>query len=383
MTAPSTIIAPRARFHIWRLAVFLLLSASAVVGQARVHKQVRKRATGPSDGTWRFAVSGDSRNCGDVVMPGIAAGVMSDRAIFYWHLGDLRWISDIDQDFKQLRGEKWTLPNIVDYERHAWDDFMQNQVAPFGALPFYLGIGNHETTIPKTRADFLARFAGLLDAPAIREQRLQDDPSDRQVRTYYHWIHDGVDFINLDNATRDQFDDAQMKWLENDLARDGKNSAILAVVVGMHEALPDGLAPYHSMSQWSRGIESGRQVYQDLLKLQNEGHKKVYILASHSHFFMDGVFNTEYWRTRGGILPAWIIGTAGAVRYRLPANLKDANAAMTDVYGYLLATVNPPRTPKGTIRFEFKQLQESGIPAGVAQRFTPAFVHECFEHNRQ
>jgi hypothetical protein len=25
--------------------------------------------------SWKFAMAGDSRNCGDVVMPGIAAGV--------------------------------------------------------------------------------------------------------------------------------------------------------------------------------------------------------------------------------------------------------------------------------------------------------------------
>src|SRR6266478_8883658 len=39
---------------------------------------------------WSFAVSGDSRNCGDIVMPGIAEGVRADKAQFYWHLGDYR-----------------------------------------------------------------------------------------------------------------------------------------------------------------------------------------------------------------------------------------------------------------------------------------------------
>jgi hypothetical protein len=360
-----------------------MLAASVAAAQAPVRRQAGARRPATLPKAWRFAVSGDSRNCGDVVMPGIAAGVLSDHALFYWHLGDLRWISDIDQDFKQLRGERWTLPNIFDYERHAWDDFVDNQIAPFGSLPFYVGIGNHETTIPKSRSDFLARFADWLDSPALREQRMKDDPSDRQVRSYYHWVHDGVDFINLDNATHDQFDDAQMKWLEGVLTRDGKNPAISAIVVGMHETLPDGLAPYHSMSQWDRGRESGRQVYRDLLELQNQDHKKVYLLASHSHFYMAGVFNTEYWRTHGGVLPGWIIGTAGAVRYRLPPSAKDAKAAQTDVYGYLLATVNPSGTPRGTIDFEFKQLPESGVPPNVVQRFTPAFVHECFEHNRQ
>ena len=47
---------------------------------------------------WSFAVSGDSRNCGDVVMPAIAKGVHDDGAKFYYHLGDFRAIYDFDQD---------------------------------------------------------------------------------------------------------------------------------------------------------------------------------------------------------------------------------------------------------------------------------------------
>jgi hypothetical protein len=31
-----------------------------------------------SSDNWSFAVSGDSRNCGDIVMPGIAEGVRAD-----------------------------------------------------------------------------------------------------------------------------------------------------------------------------------------------------------------------------------------------------------------------------------------------------------------
>ena len=45
---------------------------------------------------WWFAVSGDSRNCGDVVMPAIAKQVREDGASFYWHLGDFRAIYDFD-----------------------------------------------------------------------------------------------------------------------------------------------------------------------------------------------------------------------------------------------------------------------------------------------
>ena len=47
----------------------------------------------PKEGTWRFIVSGDSRNCGDVVMPAIAAQAIEKyQPAFYWHLGDLRAI---------------------------------------------------------------------------------------------------------------------------------------------------------------------------------------------------------------------------------------------------------------------------------------------------
>jgi hypothetical protein len=94
---------------------------------------------------------------------------------------------------------------------------------------------------------------------------------------------------------------------------------------------------------------------------------------------MANIFNTEYWRTHGGVLPGWIIGTAGAVRYPLPPNYKDADAAETNVYGYLLGTVQPD----GQIHFTFEKLEPSDIPAPVAQRFTPAFVSWCFEHNSQ
>jgi hypothetical protein len=95
---------------------------------------------------------------------------------------------------------------------------------------------------------------------------------------------------------------------------------------------------------------------------------------------MDGIFNTEYVRSHGGALPGWIVGTAGAVRYPLPPNSGDAAAAVTNVYGYLLATVD---AEDGPIRFEFKQLQEQDIPAEVVGKYTASFVHECFAGNRR
>src|SRR5437868_9157417 len=70
---------------------------------------------------FKFAVSGDSRNCGDVIMPAIAAGAAKDGAQFYWHLGDLRAIYDFDQDIVDRRKKAGAPPlSIFDYERVAW-----------------------------------------------------------------------------------------------------------------------------------------------------------------------------------------------------------------------------------------------------------------------
>jgi hypothetical protein len=332
-----------------------------------------------SSGEWSFAVSGDSRNCGDVVMPAIAAGVKAKGVSFYWHLGDFRKNSDFDEDI-QHQPEHLRKPMTISvYYQTAWDDFIESQIVPFDPVPVYLGIGNHETIPPKTRQDFIVEFADWLDKPEIREQRLRDDPRAYQIRTYYHWVKDGVDFINLDNATDSEFDRGEIVWVEKVLERDAANPEIRTIVAGMHEALPDSISEGHSMAETADGVQSGRRIYLDLLKAQNEGHKRVYVLASHSHFFMDGIFNTEYWRANGGVLPGWIVGTAGAVRYPLPPDSKDARAAETNVYGFLLGTVRPG----GEMSFTFEKLNESDVPEAVVARYTPQFVGWCFAENSQ
>jgi hypothetical protein len=138
--------------------------------------------------TWSFAVSGDSRNCGDIVMPGIATGVQTDGARFYWHLGDFRANYDFDQDLLAAPEYRDKHLAIADYQRIEWQDFISQQVDPFADIPVYLAIGNHELVPPKTRADYLQQFADWLDTPTIHAQRLRDDPHDHELRTYYHWI---------------------------------------------------------------------------------------------------------------------------------------------------------------------------------------------------
>ncbi len=354
----------------------LALLSLGIFGAAAGHIAAQQ-GEGAGNAPWKFAVSGDSRNCGDVVMPGIAAGALAHQVRFYWHLGDFRKIYDFDEDM-QHEPEHLARPmSIADYEAKAWDDFIENQIAPFGSLPVFLGIGNHELAPGKTREDYIIEFADWLDAPVLREQRLRDNPKDHRLKTYFHWVEKGIDFINLDNASYDQFDADQIRWFERVLKHDESDPGIKTIVLGMHRALPDSISAGHSMNESPEGTESGRRVYVDLLKAKNDAHKRVYVLASHSHFLMENIFNTQYWLTHGGLLPGWIVGTAGAVRYPLPEKSSDARVAKTNVYGYLLGSVGPD----GEVQFEFQQLGEKDVPRAVVDRFTPEFVHWCFAQN--
>ena len=128
----------------------------------------------------------------------------------------------------------------------------------------------------------------------------------------------------------------------------------------MHKALPKSIAGTHSMT--TGGI-NGMGVYEKLLAARDKHGKLVYVLASHSHYYSPSLFDTSFWRTHGGVLDGWIIGTAGAQRYALPKNPPEG--ATNQHYGYMLATVNPPGAPQGTITFKFQPIEESDVPETV------------------
>ena len=310
-------------------------------------------------------------------MPAIAAGVHKDGARFYWHLGDFRANYDVDQDIQASPEYRGKHVGVAEYQRIEWPDFIAQQLDAFGDTTVRLAIGNHELVPPKTRVDYIQQFADWVDAPAIRDQRLKDDPRDHLVRTYYRWIERGVDFISLDNASEDQFDDAQMRWIERTLARDESDTNVRSVVVGMHDALPDSLTAGHSMNESAQMERSGRQVYQDLLNFRSKTGKPVYVIASHSHFFVEDVYNTACHTRPESVLPGWIIGTAGAVRYRLPKDMSRAKQARTDVYGYLLGNVSAD----GKIQFKFKEVKMEDVPAQVTERYGSQ-VQACFQENK-
>lgn len=362
----------KTRFWTSLCSLVLALCLTALAAAAAPHNDKNK-----NNKEWRFAAAGDSRDCGNVIMPAIAAGAEKNKSAFYWHLGDLRATAFIDQDYAHEPEHRGVPPDKSLYSRTQWDDFIQAQLNPFGSLPVFIGIGNHETYAPKSREQFIVQFADWLDSPPLRTQRLADDPNDHTVKTYFHWIQGGVDFINLDSSTPDQFDDYQLAWFERLLTRDREDQDVKSVVLGMHAALPDSLASGHSMSDSPTGTASGRQAYNDLLVFNRDTRKHVYILASHSHFFMEGIFASSYWEAHGGVLPGWIVGTAGAMRYPLPPGAAKAKAARQKVYGYLLGTVHGD----GSIDFTFQEIQRGDIPEKVISRYTGEFVDYCFAEN--
>jgi hypothetical protein len=356
------------------LVLALVLAAVAAPGALWT---ARAGAQQPAGSEWNFLVSGDARNCGDVVMPGIAATAARRQAVFYWHLGDLRWITNFDEDMQHQREHVTKPMGVTDYLALAWPDFIESQIVPFGEIPFLVGIGNHEVVPPKTREEFVPQFADWLDTPTLRGQRLKDDPQDHRLKTYYHWIDRGISFYFLDNASNEQFDATQVRWFERVLTKDSADASITTIVVGMHKPLPDGYNADHSMNESATSAESGRRVYADLLKARNVAHKHVYVLASHQHFYMEDAYDTPYWKDHGGVLPGYVVGTAGAVRYNLPR--PSPKVAITNVYGALVATVRPG----GEIRFEFEQLRESDVPPATTARYGQDFVHWCFVNNTQ
>ena len=126
------------------------------------------------------------------------------------------------------------------------------------------------------------------------------------------------------------------------------DSDVKRVVVGMHEALPDSIGNSHSMGDARAGAEgrsSGEETYKALENFRDhtypDGSKKpVYVLASHSHYYMNNIFATDKLtdNQKKQPLPGWIVGMAGAVRFALPEGAP--KTALTNIYGYLLGTVS-------------------------------------------
>ncbi len=241
------------------------------VGQAIPAPSADKTAVNNSvplpAGPWRFIVSGDSRNCGDVVMPTIAAHSAQFTPSFYWHLGDLRAIYKIDEDMAFEATSRGQTLACEDYERRVWNDFVEDQIAPFGSLPFYVGIGNHEVIPPKTEDAFKRQFPDWLDQPALHNQRLAGQRTGAAGGLLP--LDSGWRGFHLSRQCCESFSDEQVAWLGRRLESAKNNPAVKSVVVGMHESLPDSMANFHSMGDNAAARPSGEKAYKALISFRD------------------------------------------------------------------------------------------------------------------
>jgi hypothetical protein len=234
----------------------------------------------------------------------------------------------------------------------AWDDFIERQLGSFRRTPVLLSIGNHEL-YGRTRDDYRRAFRRwLLQAP-IHEQRVLDSSrgiSSAEGNTFYRVVRKGVDFISLDNADESGFSREQLVWLARVLAADAADDSVKTIVAGMHAALPYSTSRGHAMDATCAGLCSGQQAYDLLFRAQNlagpeEKRKHVYVLASHSHYFHENIYDTP--EHRGQVLPGWIIGTAGAQQYQ-----------ETIQYGYTRMEV----LSDGTLTVRFREVGADAPP---------------------
>jgi hypothetical protein len=309
-------------------------------------------------------------------MPVIARRAKAAHARFYWHLGDLRALYKIDEDYAGLHRGSPNVKDLKAYQKAAWDDFSQQQVAPFGRIPFFLGIGNHEI-IGNTRQDFVTHFAKLLDIEPIRRQRLADDPNDNTVRSYYHFYEQGVDFLYLDNADS-TFDQDQLAWALNRIAAAQSNKQVKILMVGMHESLPDSYTADHSMNQGGDKGESGRILYNRLLEFHQETGKPVHIFSSHSHYYLSNIYNTAALQSLGPVLPGWLVGTAGAQHYSVPPEVKSFTTWAENEYGYATVRVDPGA---GSVSVKFVPIKRRDLDRNVNWKFGRSTVDFCFSEN--
>jgi hypothetical protein len=268
-------------------------------------------------------------------MPKIARAIETEAGgppvELYWHLGDFRRMYDIDCDVLKRRHPAYDCKarppgqlgdfEMSEYLDAAWDDFIERQLGGFSKTPVLLSIGNHEL-YGRTRDDYKRAFRKWLVEAPIHEQRILDSARGiltPEGSTFYRVVRKGVDFISLDNADESGFSREQLVWLARVLALDAADDSVKTIVAGMHAALPFSTSRGHAMDASCAGLCSGRQAYDLLYRAQNlagppEKRKRVYVLASHSHYFLENIYDTP--ELRGQVLPGWIIGTAGAQQYQ-------------------------------------------------------------------
>ena len=131
------------------------------------------------------------------------------------------------------------------------------------------------------------------------------------------------------------------------------------------------------MSESPRGDKSGREAYEALWHAHDAAHKHVYVLASHSHYYMDNIFETADWKDK--VLPAGSSAqpALNAISYR--PKLRPRNTPRPMFMATSIATV----APDGAASFQFQRLSLDDLHAINGSRIPEPLVRWCYENNHQ
>ena len=164
----------------------------------------------------------------------------------------------------------------------------------------------------------------------------------------------------------------------NVIAADETDPNVKLLIVGMHESLPDSYSQDHSMTQGSDAGASGRALCKRLLEFRQKSGKPVHVFSSHSHYYLTDIYNTGAWQSNGGVLPGWLVGTAGAQHYSVPPEVKSFATWAENQYGYALVQVTPGT---GAVQIRFVPVQRQDLSAALIGEFGQAAVDFCFSGN--
>lgn len=148
----------------------------------------------------------------------------------------------------------------------------------------------------------------------------------------------------------------------------------------MHESLPDSYSMDHSMNQGSDHGDSGRTIYKRLLEFRKNTGKPVHVFSSHSHYFLTNIYNTGAWQTNGGVLPGWLVGTAGAQHYSVPPEVKSFATWAENEYGYTVVHVTPGGGSR-SVEVEFVPISRKDLAPEAESQFGPDTINFCFSEN--
>jgi len=124
----------------------------------------------PAGGTWRFVVSGDSRNCGDVVMPGLRERRRKIRPVLL-AFGRICGPSTLSTKTSNTAEYRETAIDCG-LRKHCVADFIDSQIAPFGSIPFFVALGITRRFRPEDSRRLSSAVCRLADTPCVARATL-------------------------------------------------------------------------------------------------------------------------------------------------------------------------------------------------------------------